>query len=256
MRKTPRPGPSHPKPWSGDEYPRRHTYANGLSRLISPFSMKPTLPLLMALAAIASAPCFGNLSPDNSKVTLFGNNPPESGTLRGETVYADVGPDQTRIEAVYDISDFPRAADGVLLPVFAAADDDPDAVLLSAAVSASLDGTELKRISLAANPGGGPALPADLRIVWIRIETRAVFGDSIIRVSYRQRHIGGRFYYLAQSIPDRLGGPPGRDWRFSLLARASSGKVAFSAGSSEWERLGDVLVVYLRRDQIVSLEPR
>lgn len=225
--------------------------------------MNPTR-LAIVFLAIAPGLALANVRPEPLWHRVeFANEPPPAGNLRGETVYVLVGQTESRVDAVFDVSDFSADADSVLLPIFAHAEDEPKAVLDRANIRASLNGSRLHDVTLADTPGGSPALPVELKLVWAKIYVGFAFhlrtrdSKSLnLRVSYLQSHIGRTFYYLPQSIPVLADAHSGHHWRYPLIARALDRKLVFEAGSCTSEQLGDALIIYLRADQIVALEAR
>ncbi len=216
---------------------------------------------MLAGFAVATVHCLANVRAEIPSLAL-GNESPPSSELRGETVYVLVGETESRVDAVYDIADFAKTAEHLLFPLFGQADANPKDVLAWARLRVSFNGKALTGISLAKPPGASPATPAELQVVWARINTgpastsqpRASSGLAL-RISYVQPHIDGRFYYLPQSLPIELSETRGTSWRYSLIARSPDLPLRFSVGESRWERLGDILVVYLKQDQIVMIEP-
>jgi hypothetical protein len=125
-----------------------------------------------------------------------------------------------------------------------------------------LNGIALAEISIAGPPGASPPIPTEMQVVWFRIKpgvalSRFRTGATLnLRISYVQRHVEGKFHYLPQSIPLAADDKSGQQWRFPLIARAPGGLLRITVGESRWERLGDVVVVYLKTDQIISLEAK
>jgi hypothetical protein len=225
--------------------------------------MNPTQ-LVPVLLAIVPTLLLANVRPEPLWHRVeFANQPPPGGDLRGETVYVMVGQTESRVEAVFDVSDFSADADSVLLPIFAHTDEEPKAVIDRANIRASLNGRRLHDVTLADTPGGSPALPVELKLIWAKIYVGTAFhlrtrdSKSLnLRVSYLQPHIDRKFYYLPQSIPVLADAHLGHHWRYPLIARAQDRRLVFEAGSCTSEQLGDALIVYLRADQIVAMEAR
>lgn len=223
--------------------------------------MKTAVLLVLAGLGVATVQCLANVRAETPSLTL-GNESPPGSDLRGETVYVLVGETESRVEAVYDISDFAKAAEHLLFPLFGRADANPKDVLAWARFRVSFDGKALTGISLTKPPEASPPTPAELQVVWARINTGPAFATQpransglALRIAYVQPHIDGRFYYLPQSLPIESSEVRGISWRYSLIARSPDLPLGFSVGESRWERLGDILVVYLKQDQIVMIQP-
>ena len=223
--------------------------------------MNAKIVLYSILISMGICRCFANVAPSRTGIA-FGNALPRVEDLRGETVYAVLGETETRVEAVYDISDFSPSSRSVVLPVFARAEEKPEDVVRAAQVRASFGSKSLTEISLGQAPGGTPPVSAELQIVWVRIGIHDFQGSgsagrpSVLRVAYTQPHIDQTFYYLPQSIPIGSNDKSAHNWGYPLIARAPNRRFAVTAGDSTWEQLGDAVVVYLKCDQLVAVKTR
>ncbi len=180
----------------------------------------------------------------------------------GETIYARVDQQEAQVDAALDVTAEARTVTSYLLPVFAAADTKPRTVFARANLRATLASIEIDHVEIASAPAWSPHPPAGIKIVWLRLFTGADLATKLpgptegaitLRVSYRQPHLGGVLYFLPPSPPRTVPVPTQRRWQALLIVRNPMKIIAPPAEGVDFERIADLLVIYLEPGRIVSI---
>jgi hypothetical protein len=164
------------------------------------------------------------------------------------------------VEARYDIGDNDRKIDSIYFPVFAPTRVSEASLLDQCNFNADLGGTPLEDIVVVPAPVSSPKLPAGTRIVWFQFmrkdqkEITADGGNALIfRISYWQAHVARHFYYLPQSIAHAAPENGARDWRFPMIIRSLSRTTPDPDSKVDCDRVAELLIVYMRNSEIVSI---
>jgi hypothetical protein len=100
-----------------------------------------------------------------------------------------------------------------------------------------------------------------VRVTWFSADVDALAEQSnetepliLLRATYTQSLIQGKFYYVALiSGYDLVENQP-RAWRYQLHAHTTSRVPKVGSKGTDYEPLGDALTVYLRDGELVQLE--
>lgn len=188
--------------------------------------------------------------------------PPSRATLVGETVSVRLLADRAAVTAVYHFSGSQSTVrKRVYFPLFAAKAADPIAVLSGSSLELQVD----DKIVGIAEPCEAPFqfsdMPQDADVYWFVAELEpliaeagvASFGDFMLRATYVQPLVHGRFYYipLIRGLEPTRGAA--RSWNYQMLARAQN-RMPMVSSKSDYEPLEDAVVIYLKNGELVSLE--
>jgi len=179
--------------------------------------------------------------------------------MAGETVYARVGKQAATVTAAFEFEDWEtRDEKFVYFPVFAEEGAEPLHVLAHADIEFEIDGKK----------GGVPApceapiksksaLPG-IRVFWFAASLDDLVGGEfigdyrfIVRLSYSQPLIGGRFYYLPVIVGQSR--EMTDSWKYQMIVRSELRPVRLIS-ASESQALLDLVTVHLKDGEIVSIE--
>jgi len=180
--------------------------------------------------------------------------------IQGETVYARMEKTGTQIEARYDIGTNRGKIESVYFPVFAPVGISVAGLLDQCKFYASLCEIPLDDVIPVKAPVGSPKAPVGASIVWflfmLKDQKEITIDEServVFKISYWQPHVAGHFYYLPQSIAHVMTGDIYRDWRFPMIVRSLSRITSNPDVKADYDRIGDLLIIYLRNAEIVSI---
>jgi hypothetical protein len=183
-------------------------------------------------------------------------------TLVGESVHVRLSNDVGRVTAVFQFEDwYTRDGNVAYFPVFGDVNATPVQILASSGLEFELDG---KRLSIA-EPCEAPArfrqLARDPRIHWFSADLDSVFSDDadcgtplVIKMTYSQPLIGGRFYYLPVIARGESPKKDGRDWCFQMIALSGVRPVRVLSKPTDFERMGDGVAIFLKDGEVVELQ--
>lgn len=205
--------------------------------------MKP-LALLIGLSVMATS-AVANVYVPNAK-------------LAGESVLVRVGKEEASVTAVFEFEDWiTRDTKWVYFPIFASDSSDPVKVLARARLELEIEGKKLDVALPCEAPERFRKRTSDPRACWFRTKIDDLFGDEVmeihprmtIRVSYTQPLIGGRFHYLPVIVGDDR--KQERSWRFQMFVRADSHVLEVMSKDTDYEKIADGAVVYLKDGETV-----
>jgi hypothetical protein len=179
--------------------------------------------------------------------------------LAGETVYARLSKESASVTAVFEFEEwFTQDAKIVYFPVFATEAVDPITVLSRAEIEFEVGDKKVGVASPCEAPKGLKQALAGAHIYWFSANLNDLVdgaelessGRTIVRFSYSQPLISGRFYYL----PIIAGSSDGAaSWKYQMLVRSESKPVRVTSKGTEFYQLADVVSVYLKDREIVEI---
>ena len=178
--------------------------------------------------------------------------------FNGETVYTRIEATGAQVEAVYDLGYPEQDIAAIYFPVFALKGTSPAVALEKSKFYAHLNGRPMSDIVLAQAPADAPAAPAGSEIIWFKFlnqdsEDESRPENSLFKISYWQPHLAGYFHYLPQSLPPSSTSSEDRNWRFQMVIRSPKHLIKPPEGEVDFERMADLLIVYLKHAECVSI---
>jgi hypothetical protein len=192
--------------------------------------------------------------------------------LAGETVYVQLTKDSARVTAVFEFEQL-QTKDGLIVyfPIFSNAADDPIRVLADSRFELSVGDKTVNFAKPCPAPEWTKDIKTDHRICWftanigdlifyqddksVVVETNE---STVIRFSYTQPLIHGRFYYLpvipGASVPDWDWNKNRYSWNYQMFARSGLRVTDVSSKGTLYEPLEDSVVVYLKDREIVEIQ--
>ncbi len=183
--------------------------------------------------------------------------------LAGETVNVRILNDSAVVTAIFEFEQWiTRDEKVVYFPIFAADIDDPLRVLARAKVELEVGGKKVGTAVPCKAPRVFDKLPGGVRAYWFVANLDDLVADSevdyaaqvVMKVTYVQALLHGRFYYLPVITGHESTGLEKRSWQYQMHARSAERMIRIRSEKSDYEQLDDALVVYLRDGEIVELE--
>lgn len=193
----------------------------------------------------------------------WGNVRVPKATLAGETVYVRLGRDSADVTAVFAFEYYWYTKDAkiVYFPLFAPDGVAPIKVLERAKIEFEVADQKVVVASPCPAPPGMMDTWQGSRIHWFAVNLEyAVESDKLdnktdnilICFSYSQPLIGGRFYYLP-IIPRESPRSDG-SWAYQMLVRSAAKPVVVVSEKTDYIRLADTIVVYLKHGEVVEIQ--
>jgi hypothetical protein len=181
--------------------------------------------------------------------------------LVGETVHVKMLEDAAIVRGVFEFEDWlPGDGTTVYVPIFAEKASEAAQLLAQTGLELEVDGKRLGPASPCDVPAG-VALPANIpRIFWFAADLDILIDDResiasrrcVLKVSYSQPLIRGRFYYLPILAGESSEGNK-RRWNYQMIIQATTRIPQVLSKHSDFEQLGSNLVIYLRNRSIVEV---
>jgi hypothetical protein len=178
--------------------------------------------------------------------------------LAGESVSVRVLKDEARVTAVFEFEDLiTRDAKKVYFPIFAADGADPGKILARAGFELEIRGKKLGTAFPCEAPEKFRKKTSDPRVYWfvadiddlVEAAEIELHPRMIIRVSYSQPLIDGRFHYLPVIVgqDDR----ENRSWRYQMVVRSNLHIMEVVSKGTDYEQIAEGVVVYLKDGETV-----
>jgi hypothetical protein len=183
--------------------------------------------------------------------------------LVGETVQVRLLADSAVVTAAFEFDDWITSdAKRLYIPLFAREGDDPIDVLSRARLDLVIRGKEAGLATPCKAPRAVGEHPTGVKVFWFvlnldEFEKELVFLNDaplVVRVTYHQPLLGGRFYYLPVIPGFESKEKERRSWSYQLFARCSAHVIRVFSPEPDYERYEDGVVWYLRDGQLVVLE--
>jgi hypothetical protein len=183
--------------------------------------------------------------------------------LSGETVYVRLVKDTAAVTAIFEFDEWETRDDKLIyFPMFATGSEDPVKVLARADFELEIGGKKIGIATPCAPPRKFRDIPSGPKILWFAANLDLLIGDTavdinqrvIVRASYVQPLIQGVFYYLPviAGQSDDLDREK-RSWRYQMHARSTLRITTVLSKKSDFEQLGDSVVVFLKDGEIVEV---
>jgi hypothetical protein len=179
--------------------------------------------------------------------------------LAGESVYVRLSSESGRVTGVFEFEDWiTRDKKVVYFPVFGSPASEPFTVLSQAEIEFEVHGKKVGIAMPCETPAGMKQSVAGARIFWfaanlddsVDIEALNSGDRMVVRFSYTQRLIKGRFYYLP-IIPGQAVDEP--SWRYQMFVRSESRVVRVTSKDTDSFSLADGVVVHLKDRSILEV---
>ena len=185
--------------------------------------------------------------------------------LAGETVFVHITKEAAVVTAVFEFDDWITLdAKVVYFPIFTNASDDPIQILAHADFALEVDGKKLGVAAPCETPTRFGKLPKNPRISWYAANLDELIDNAkaevdfnrriIVRLSYTQPLIHGRFYYLPVVIGSADPDKEKRSWNYQMLAHSNLKILQVLSKQVDYEQLGNGVVVYLKDTEIVVIQ--
>lgn len=179
--------------------------------------------------------------------------------LAGETVHVRLMKNAAVVTAVFEFEEFlTRDAKIVYFPIFSENAHNPVEVLANSEFELAVGDKKQAIATPCPPPEGLGNIPNRPRVFWFSANIDDLTDDTVIfplviKVTYTQPRIQGRFHYLP-IIPGAAGESTKRSWNYQMLAYSGSRVTQVTSKPSDYEQLADSVVVYLKDRQPVELQ--
>jgi len=181
----------------------------------------------------------------------------------GQSVYVALGKEAATVTVVFEINTWETSDTKIVyFPIFAQDGMDPIKILAQSRFEFEVGEIKNEAAVPCAAPPGMMKTWNGYHIYWFAINIGEVLeageldwldsDGALVRFTYTQSLLGGRFYYLPL-IPHEY---PASDrlWQYHMIVRAAHKPVAVVSKKTDYCRLADVVIVYLRSAVVTEIE--